>query len=213
MNEGRDTQTLTSRAKTSNKRKPPAFTKTGDTGETGLVGGKRVKKSSTRVRAYGEIDELNSVLGLANEFAETPRTKKILHRLQRDLFVLGSELASPTQPTKSPTGSLPIVNLAMLTELELETEKLHNELPLLRNFILPGGTTGASLLHYARAVTRRAEREVVELSEAESVPPLELKYLNRLSSLLFELARFENYKSRRKEEIWSGRLQSRKVRP
>ncbi len=199
---------MTFRARTSNKRKPPAFTKTGDAGETALIGGRRVKKSSVRVRAYGEIDELNSVIGLAAEFVETARAKKILHKLQRDLFVLGSELASPTQPAKSSTRRFPIVGVAMLTELESETEKLHKELPLLRNFILPGGTTGASLLHFARAVARRAEREAVALSDTESVPPLELKYLNRLSSLLFELARFENYKAKRKEEIWRGKSQS-----
>ncbi len=199
---------MTFHDRTPNKRKPPAFTRTGDAGDTGLVGGGRVKKSSARVRAYGEVDELNSVLGLAAEFVETAPAKKILHKLQRDLFVLGSELASPTQPTKSSTRHLPTVGVAMLTELESETEKLHKELPLLRNFILPGGTTGASLLHFARAVARRAEREAVALSEIESVPPLELKYLNRLSSLLFELARFENHKAKRKEEIWSGKSQS-----
>ncbi len=195
------------------ERKPPAFTKTGDAGETGLVGGRRVKKSSARVRAYGEIDELNSILGLATEFVETTRAKKILHKLQQDLFVLGSELASPSQSTQPATPVLPTVTTATLSELEKKTEKLHEELPVLRNFILPGGTYGASLLHLARAVTRRAEREVVALSETETLPPLELQYLNRLSSLLFELARYENYKSKRKEEIWSGRLQSRGTRP
>jgi len=199
---------LTISDRTPNRRKPPAFTKTGDAGETGLVGGKRVRKSSARVRSYGEVDELNSVLGLAAEFVKTARAKKILQDLQRDLFVLGSELASPTQPTESSPRNLPKVTSSMLTKLELETEKLHNELPLLRNFILPGGTKGASLLHYARAVARRAERETVALSEIETVPPLELKYLNRVSSLLFELARFENYKLKRPEEIWSGRSQS-----
>lgn len=204
---------MTLHTKTPNKRKPPAFTKTGDAGETGLVGGKRVKKSSARVKAYGEIDELNSVLGLATKFVATTRAKKILHKLQQDLFTLGSELATPKPTTKSSTANLPTLSLAMLTKLEMETEKLHNQLPLLRNFILPGGTTGAALLHYARALARRAEREVVGLSEIELLPPLEIKYLNRLSSLLFELARFENYKAKREEEIWSGKSQSQHAKP
>ncbi len=193
---------------TKKERKPPAFTKTGDEGETGLVGGRRVKKSSPRVSAYGEIDELNSILGLATEFVKTTRAKKILHQLQRDLFVLGSELACPNQSTQTPISILPTITPTMLSDIEKETEKLHEKLPVLRNFILPGGTYGAALLHMARAVTRRAEREVVALSEIESLPPLELQYLNRLSSLLFELARYENINSKRKEEIWSGKLQS-----
>jgi cob(I)alamin adenosyltransferase len=190
------------------ERKPPAFTKTGDEGMTGLVGGRRLRKSSPRVRAYGDIDELNSILGLAAEFVKVARTGKILRQLQRNLFVLGSELACPIQSTQSPSPALPIITQAMLSSLEKETERLHEELPLLRNFILPGGTYGAALLHLARAVTRRAERDVVALSEIEPIPPLELQYLNRLSSLLFELARYENYKSKRKEDIWSGKLQS-----
>ena len=190
------------------ERKPPAFTKKGDAGETGLVGGGRVKKSSPRVRAYGEIDELNSILGLATEFVKTSHAKEILHQLQRDLFVLGSELACPNQTTKTTVSVLPTITPTILSNLEKETEKLHEQLPVLRNFILPGGTYGAALLHLARAVTRRAERDVVALSEIESLPPLELQYLNRLSSLLFELARYENIKSKRKEEIWSGKLQS-----
>ncbi len=200
---------MTLKAKTPAIRKPPAFTKTGDEGDTGLVGGRRVKKSSERVRAYGDVDELNSVLGLAAETVDTARAKKILYKLQQDLFVLGSELASPKPRTKSSITNLPSVNQGMLNRLEIETEKLHDELPLLRNFILPGGALGASILHYARAVARRAEREVVALSEIESLPPLEIKYLNRLSSLLFELARYENYKSKREEEIWSGKSLSR----
>jgi cob(I)alamin adenosyltransferase len=190
-------------------RKPPAFTKTGDEGMTGLVGGRRVRKSSARVRAYGEIDELNSILGLAAEFVKTTLARRLLLQIQRDLFVLGSELACPIQSAQPATPSLPTITPAMLSDLEKETEKLHEELPVLRNFILPGGTYGASLLHLARAVTRRAEREVVGLSEIESLPALELQYLNRLSSLLFELARYENQKSKRKEEIWSGKLQSK----
>ncbi len=197
---------------TTKERKPLAFTKRGDAGETGLVGGRRVKKSSARVRAYGEIDELNSILGLATEFVETTRAKRILRQLQRNLFVLGSELACPNQSAQSTTSVLPTVTPAMLSDLEQETEKLHEELPVLRNFILPGGTSGAALLHLARAVTRRAERDVVALSEIESLPPIELRYLNRLSSLLFELARYENYKSKRKEEIWSGKSESQTPR-
>ncbi len=189
------------------ERKPPAFTKTGDVGETGLVGGRRVKKSSARVRAYGEIDELNSILGLAAEFVKTTRAKKILHQLQQNLFVLGSELASPKQSTQPTIQNLPEVTPSMLLEVEKETEKLHEELPVLRNFILSGGTYGAAFLHLARAVTRRAEREIVALSEIESPPLIELQYVNRLSSLLFELARYENHKSKRREEIWSGKLQ------
>ncbi len=194
------------------ERKPPAFTKTGDKGETGLIGGRRVKKSSNRVKAYGEIDELNSVLGLTIEFVRTTRTKKILRKLQRDLFVLGSDLACPKQSTQPNTQNLPQVTPAMVSELERETEKLHEELPLLRNFILPGGTYGAALLHLARAVARRAEREIAALAEIESLLPTELQYLNRLSSLLFELARYENHKSKRREEIWSGKSQTERTR-
>lgn len=196
---------MDSDSKISKAKKPPAYTKTGDSGETGLIGGRRVRKSNARVITYGEIDELNSILGVAAEFSTNTRVKKILIRIQRDLFALGSELANPVLRTKSPTTSLPVVNETMLTNLEKQTDRLHEELPLLRNFILPGGTPGAALLHLARAVTRRAERETVALSEIEHVRPLTLKYLNRLSSLLFELARFENWKSARGEEVWSSK--------
>lgn len=190
-------------------RKPPAYTKTGDSGETGLIGGRRVRKSSIRVRAYGDIDELNSILGIAIEFARTDRAKRILSEIQRDLFVLGSEIASPNQPALPSTGILPTVNEVMLTFVEKETENLHSELPALRNFILPGGTPAAAFLHLARAVARRAEREHVALAETEAVRPVVLQYLNRLSSLLFELARFENQKAGRREEVWSGKTTKR----
>ncbi len=200
---------MVSNSSPSRIRKPPAYTRTGDSGETGLIGGRRVRKSSIRVRAYGDIDELNSILGLATEFAQTDRVKRILSEVQRDLFVLGSEIARPNQPAPPSPTILPTVTEAMLSYLEKETDQLHNELPTLRNFILPGGTPGAAFLHFARAVARRAEREHVALSEADPVRPVILQYLNRLSSLLFELARFENQKAGRSGEVWSGKSSKR----
>ncbi len=170
-----------------------------------MIGGRRVRKSSIRVRAYGDADELNTILGAAAEFARSARVKKILRQVQRDLFVLGSELASPGQRIGSFATVLPSVTESMLSNLEKETDRIHEELPVLRNFILPGGSAGSALLHLARAVSRRAEREAVTLSETEAVRSVVLQYLNRLSSLLFELARYENQESGRKEEIWSGK--------
>jgi cob(I)alamin adenosyltransferase len=161
------------------------YTKTGDQGETGLFGGKRLPKSHIRIEAYGTVDELNSHLGLVSDGYENEEARKILKEIQDRLFTIGSNLAS--DPSKNM--NVPDVHESDITLLEKEIDKMNEVLPPLKSFILPGGHTLVSQCHVARCVCRRAERVVVSLNSVEAVEPILIQYLNRLSDYLFVLAR------------------------
>jgi cob(I)alamin adenosyltransferase len=180
------------------------YTKTGDAGDTGLFGGQRVSKASVRVEAYGVVDELNSVLGVVrSEGALDPERDALLGAIQSRLFDLGAELANP----KGKDLGIPLVDDADVALLEGAIDAAEAELPPLRTFVLPGGARAASLLHVARTVCRRAERRLVALAEHEAgaVRPELIRYLNRLSDLLFVLARFANHRAGIPDVPWTGR--------
>jgi len=177
------------------------YTRTGDSGQTGLLNGKRVEKSHPRVAAYGDVDELNSVLGLAHSLLTDPPIRKILVDIQKDLFSLGAQLADPDFEKKkhSPKCSIPEDRIA---ELEQQINDWDAEITPLQNFILPGGSQAGACLHMARTVCRRAERQMTHLGQQEKLPPLALMYLNRLSDFLFVLARYVNHKANALETSW-----------
>jgi cob(I)alamin adenosyltransferase len=173
------------------------YTKTGDAGETGLFGGGRVPKDDPRVRAYGEVDELNAALGLAVALDPKELGTDALQAIQRDLFGIGAELATPdSRKVKTP------VTAEQVQVLEQLIDKYDAGLPPLKNFILPGGTPKAAAFHLARTTCRRAERSVVTLSHAQQLNPLIIHYLNRLSDLLFMLARAANQQAGRGDIVW-----------
>lgn len=163
------------------------YTRTGDKGETGLFGGERVSKDALRVQAYGGVDELNAVLGVARTFALDPDLDAAVERIQNELFVLGADLATPGEAKY-----IPRMDEAPVTRMEQEIDQFEHELEPLKNFILPGGTPAAAYLHLARTVCRRAERGVVTLHNQEPINQAALHYLNRLSDWLFTLARLAN---------------------
>lgn len=177
------------------------YTKTGDRGTTSLFGGKRISKDSARIEAYGCVDELNSVIGTVVAKKPASVVLKKLVRVQGELFVLGGDLASPLD-TKT---KIPRITRAYVGRLEKEIDGLEHELPQLRNFILPGGSKVGAHLHLARAVARRAERAVVNLSLEEKINPIAQTYVNRLSDWLFVLARYANKIEGVKEIPWKGR--------
>ncbi|MCH2595187.1 MAG: cob(I)yrinic acid a,c-diamide adenosyltransferase [Pirellulales bacterium] len=164
------------------------YTLTGDQGTTSLVGNQRVQKCDLRICSYGTIDELNALLGLVRAEGLSPRLDEIVNLLQNQLFDLGAELASPN-PTERSTDFLVE---STITEQEKWIDTFEEELPALTNFILPGGSQSGALLHLARTVCRRAEREIVALSQTAPVREIVLKYVNRLSDLLFMMARVAN---------------------
>lgn len=179
------------------------YTRTGDDGSTALFGGERVAKTHPRIEAYGTVDETNAALGLATALLppEAPyaaRAATLLHRLQHELFVLGGDLASPGQP-KYP---VPRIEARHVDALETDIDAMEEDLPPLEHFILPGGTPAGAALHVARTVARRAERHTVELAKLEPVSDEALRYLNRLSDLLFVLARWVNHAAGAPEEAW-----------
>jgi cob(I)alamin adenosyltransferase len=171
------------------------YTKTGDAGETGLFGGGRTPKDSPRVTAYGEVDELNAALGLARALAPEQFADTMLQSIQRDLFTIGAELATPDpdnlHKALARSGGSAIGDAAIAT-LEDAIDGHESRLEPLKHFILPGGTPKAAALHLARTVCRRAERAVVAAARHERISPAILRYLNRLSDLLFVLARAAN---------------------
>lgn len=168
------------------------YTKTGDEGETSLFGGKRVWKNDSRLIAYGTVDELNSTIGLAISESIPLELIEVLKSIQNELFTIGSDLATPFD--KGNKGFvIPRINEEYVENLEKIIDRFDAKLPELKNFILPGGTKGASIIHMARTVCRRCEREVVALSKIEQINLVVEKYLNRLSDLLFVLARYENF--------------------
>jgi cob(I)alamin adenosyltransferase len=172
-----------------------AYSGTGDKGETSLYGGTRVEKADPRVEAYGAVDELNSQLGVARAQIKQKKFNQILKEIQRDLWILGGDLASELV-----SANVPRITKEQLDRLESVTDELNSGLPQLRRFILPGGSVPGAELHVARAVCRRAERRIVGLSKIESINPEILPYINRLSSLLFVLARTVNKMKRVPEE-------------
>jgi len=169
------------------------YTKTGDKGETGLIGGKRVSKSDQRIIAYGAVDELNSTLGLALSVLQSNKQfsdlVEVLLQAQNDLFVVGSDLADPSFPKP---GNTPRTDEKMASLLEPIIDRFESELEPITFFILPGGSMEASMLHKARAVARRAEVAVVSLSKVQTINPAIMLYLNRLSDLIFVAARLAN---------------------
>jgi len=168
------------------------YTRTGDDGETALFGGGRVSKGALRVEAYGSVDELNSVLGWTLQETLEPRWGDRLLILQHDLFAMGAVLATPPPKEGRTQPDIPDLPGGRIGEMEAWIDETWNELPPLRAFVLPGGSRGSAALHVARTVCRRAERSLVRLAESEPVDPLAIKYLNRLSDLLFAMARNEN---------------------
>ena len=176
------------------------YTKTGDAGETSLFDNTRVLKSDERVDAYGEVDELNACLGAARAAGVDTDLGTVLEAIQKDLFALGARLADPASRIAERVTKAAIA-AADVERLEQMIDRLEAEIPPLRSFILPGGAPGGALLHLARTVCRRAERRVISLG-AEAVEPILLVYLNRLSDLLFVMARVANYRVRRPETEW-----------
>jgi cob(I)alamin adenosyltransferase len=178
------------------------YTKTGDGGMTSLIGS-RVRKDDPRVTAYGEVDELNAVLGLAGAEGTGSESElgTLLRTIQRDLFAIGAHLADPTARV-TPSRDKTEVSEARIAELEQAIDASEALLPPLRAFILPGGARLGATLHLARTVCRRAERSVVALAGQASVDPLIVTYLNRLSDLLFVLARQENQRAGSPEDLW-----------
>ena len=175
------------------------YTKTGDTGETGLFGGGRVPKNDARVAAYGEVDELNAWLGVVRALVADTAVRQALERVQKDLFVLGAILATPNPARRK--GEKFVLEESATVALEREIDAWEAELPPLVSFILPGGGSSGSLLHAARAVCRRAERAIVAL-KAEDLPPTVLPYVNRLSDWLFVCARYLNHLEGAPEIPW-----------
>lgn len=179
-------------------------TKLGDRGETGLGSNRRVPKDDPRVEAYGTVDELNSALGVALAAGDLEaETADCLRRVQNELFHLGSDLCIPEEDKGRFPG--PKVEARHVEALEAFQDRLVGRLEPLKNFVLPGGTPGAAHLHLARTVCRRAERRVVTLARAAAVDPEAIRYLNRLSDVLFNMARFETAQKGVPEPIWDSR--------
>ena len=175
------------------------YTRTGDEGSTSLFGSERVVKSDLRIRAYGTIDELNAVLGMARAQDLPPPCDDVVLRLQNQLFDLGAELAS-ADPEGRGTA---IINDRNIAEQESVIDALEENLPALNTFILPGGTAAAASLHLARCVCRRAEREIVELAQVASIREVVLRFVNRTGDLLFVLARTVNASAGRGDVSWT----------
>ncbi len=165
------------------------YTKTGDKGLTSLVGGERVSKASLRVDSYGDVDELNAVLGIIRSQGIDSEINSLIITIQNDLFIMGADLASP------PDIEVPRVTQESISNLEQAIDKFLEELEPLKEFILPSGDTSGSYLHFGRTVSRRAERKVVKLMEEQEIGDNVLIYLNRLSDLLFVMARVQNQRN------------------
>lgn len=188
------------------------YTRTGDKGSTALVGGGRVAKDARRVECYGEIDELNAILGLARSFnaAEPPsvareRLEEVLRRVQNELFDLGSELATP--PEAEYAGMFK-VSAADVRALELLMDQCQKDLAPLKSFVLPGGGVVSAFLHQARTVCRRAERHILRLAREETIGDFIIPYVNRLSDLLFVLSRWSGVQRGEREFLWERGLRN-----
>ena len=179
------------------------YTKTGDKGQTSLIGGTRVPKHHIRIESYGTVDELNSWIGLINDQDIAQESKTILSEIQDRLFTIGSSLASDPEKSKM---KIPDLHQSDIELLENQIDKMNEVLPEMRNFILPGGHTTISYCHLARCVCRRAERNVIHLHETEYVNEIVIVYLNRLSDYLFVLARFVAHQMNVNEIAWNARM-------
>lgn len=173
------------------------YTKTGDAGETGLFGGGRVPKDDPRVRAYGDVDELNAWIGFVIAIHLPTFESNVLETIQRDLFTIGADLATPDAAKRRAA-----LDAATVGALEQVIDSYDPKLKPLKNFILPGGSPKGAALHVARTVCRRAERSVVSLARSQQVNPLIIQYLNRLSDLLFVLARAVNMQTGHDDVAW-----------
>ena len=173
------------------------YTRSGDNGKTRLANGEEVMKDAPRVSAYGDVDELNSIIGLVLTQDLDLFTKETLSAIQHTLFDLGGELASAGMING-------LVTAEMVKRLEQKIDQANADLPPLEELILPGGSGSAAFLHLARTVCRRAERLIISLSQSEQVPPEIIQYTNRLSDLLFVLARYENHRSGNQEIYWKN---------
>jgi len=174
------------------------YTKKGDSGNTSLYGGQTVPKNSSRIASYGTVDELNSVLGMVLTFNPSVKTKEYLDIVQEQLFVLGADLATPF----SKETRINRISEDEITFLERTIDEMEEQLPPLKNFILPGGTQAGASIHFARTVCRRAERIAVDCSQDEYLTENSIIYLNRLSDFLFVLGRFENHSVGTEETPW-----------
>lgn len=179
------------------------YTKTGDKGQTSLIGGTRVPKHHIRIESYGTVDELNSWIGLINDQDIPQACKNILSEIQDRLFTIGSSLASDPEKSKM---KIPDLHTTDIELLEKEIDKMNEALPEMRHFILPGGHTTISYCHLARCVCRRAERNVIHLHESEYVNEMVIVYLNRLSDYLFVLARYIAHHFKVNEIAWKARM-------
>jgi cob(I)alamin adenosyltransferase len=179
------------------------YTKTGDKGQTSLIGGTRVPKHHIRIESYGTVDELNSYIGLIRDQQIDNNSKKMLIEIQDRLFTIGSSLASDPEKSKM---KIPDLKEEDVTLLENEIDKMNEILPEMRSFVLPGGHTTVSYCHIARCVCRRAERQTIHLSENSFVADLVIKYLNRLSDYLFVLSRKLTHDLNAEEIPWKPRM-------
>jgi cob(I)alamin adenosyltransferase len=183
-------------------KKAALYTRTGDKGTTGLVGGTRIKKSDPRIHLYGEVDELNSHIGLGVSFLPKDFDSNFLHEIQSSLFDLGSNLACEKE--KRAQFKLPQIKDIFIERLEKEIDQMDSQLPPLKTFILPGGSLEASAFHVCRTVCRKVERELVDFEDQHpgEVPESALRFINRLSDYFFILARFVNHLKKIEEILW-----------
>ena len=181
------------------------YTKFGDSGETALYGGTRLGKDDPRIEAIGTVDELNAYIGYAQTLIEDVDLSELMARIQNHLFDVGADLATPATHTKAAEFRIPT---DFITEMESAIDTLSAELPPLTNFILPGGCTAGAILHITRVVCRRSERCVVRLAGEAEVNPEIIRSLNRLSDLLFVLARTVNFRAQTPEPIWKSHANS-----
>ena len=177
------------------------YTRTGDQGDTGLFGGGRVSKDHPRVVAYGDVDELNSAIGVVRAGA-AGLFDPLLESIQRDLFSIGGQLATPEPRRVQKSLAKAVVSPERIAEFERVMDQAETELPPLRAFVLPAGSPTAAALHLSRTICRRAERSVVHLARTDPIPELLVMYLNRLSDLLFTLARLANLRAGISDVTW-----------
>jgi cob(I)alamin adenosyltransferase len=175
------------------------YTKTGDKGETGLFKGPRVPKHDFRVEAYGNVDELNAILGVLLSQIQDPATRNLVESIQHELFEIGADLATPIQENDDPRMR---ITEEFTNRLEKAIDAVEGKLPELAYFILPGGCPSGAMLHLARTICRRAERSITQLQATDAINPEIIRYINRLSDLLFTLARAENQLAGKPEIPW-----------
>lgn len=183
-------------------KKSLVYTRTGDRGTTSLVGGTRVPKTHVRLEAYGTVDELNSQLGLLVTYLTDSQDRNFLQRVQNNLFVVGTHLA--TDRSRTPLKAAGVIPPETVEEMEHEIDRLDSLLPPLSAFVLPGGGRGAAVCHICRTVCRRAERRILSLSEQAEIAPELLAYVNRLSDYLFVLSRKLNQDEKKEEIFWKN---------